>query len=300
MRILIVGGSGFIGKHLVKRACILKWKVFTISRRKQKKHSHPKNVKNLHIDLSNYKEAIKIKKFKFDYVINAGGYVNHESFFDNGPNVISNQFFSLVNLCFVLKEMNIKKMIHLGSSEELNSLNLKKNTSSSQINFSTPYSFSKKISSEFLQMLFSKESFPVTVLRLFLVYGPGQKNNRLIPFVIENCLKNKKFNVTSGIQKRDFCYIDDVVDAIFKCLLSKTTNGKIYDLGSSEAVTIKSVINKIRVMIGKGNPRFGKKKKERNEINYLVANIINLKKDINWSPKINLKEGILKTIKYYE
>ena len=149
-------------------------------------------------------------------------------------------------------------------------------------------------------MLFFTDSFPSTILRLFLVYGPGQKNNRLIPFVIQNCLKNNKFNVTSGIQKRDFCYIDDVVDAIFKCLVSKKTNGKIYDLGSSEAVTIKSVINKIKVMIGKGTPKFGKMKKKRNESNHLVANISNLRKDINWTPKTNLKHGISKTIKYYE
>ena len=76
-------------------------------------------------------------------------------------------------------------------------------------------------------MLHKTENFPATVLRLFLVYGPHQKNDRLIPQVINGCLKKKKFPVSKGHQLRDFCYVDDVINAIILSLIKKKALGKV-------------------------------------------------------------------------
>ena len=57
-----------------------------------------------------------------------------------------------------------------------------------------------------------KISFPFVILRPYQVYGPYQDNNRLIPFIINSCLQNKKFPCTTGVQFRDFLYIDDFVE----------------------------------------------------------------------------------------
>ena len=84
----------------------------------------------------------------------------------------------------------------------------------------TPYAIAKFLCTKHLMSLLKKK-FPVTILRLFQVYGPQQDDNRIIPFLIKNCLKNKKFSTTKGNQICDFCHIDDVVDAIFKSLNNK-------------------------------------------------------------------------------
>ena len=62
------------------------------------------------------------------------------------------------------------------------------------------------------------KSFPSIVVRLFQVYGPLDDDKKIIPFTIKNCLKNRNFNLTQGFQTRDFCHIDDVVNAIVKLL----------------------------------------------------------------------------------
>ena len=82
---------------------------------------------------------------------------------------------------------------------------------------------------------------PVTILRLYLVYGPKQDVNRIIPITIFNSIKNKKFDCSSGKQLRDFIYIDDVIEAIIKTLKMRVSR-EIINIGSGHPITIKKII----------------------------------------------------------
>ena len=88
------------------------------------------------------------------------------------------------------------------------------------------------MSTKFLLNLNKKFNFPVTILRLYLVYGPHQDTNRLIPITITNALNNKKFNCSKGNQLRDFIYIDDLINVILKVLKNKKLDGEIINIGS--------------------------------------------------------------------
>lgn len=147
--------------------------------------------------------------------------------------------------------------------------------------------------------LSKKIYFPFTVIRFFLVYGPGQLENRLIPFVIKNCLADKKFKTSSGIQTRDFLYIDDAVDAIFAIMYNKISNGHIINICSNSPVKIKDIIKLIHKKIKKGKPIFGKVNLRPDEPIKLYSNYKKANKILNWKPKINLYSGINKTIRYY-
>ena len=142
-------------------------------------------------------------------------------------------------------------------------------------------------------------NFPATVLRLFIVYGPGQKENRLIPFVITNCLKDNNFKVSKGEQIRDFCFIDDIIDAILLTLNNKKTFGKIINIASGKQVAVKRIINKLNQKIKKGTPIFGKLENKL-ENKTLFANNQVAKSILKWKPKYSLNQGLNKTIKYYE
>ena len=85
------------------------------------------------------------------------------------------------------------------------------------------------------------QKFPATILRLFQVYGSKQDSNRVLPHIIKGCLNNKKFPVSRGDQIRDFCYIDDVVNAIFLALASKKSNGEIFNIGADKHWSIKEI-----------------------------------------------------------
>ena len=120
---------------------------------------------------------------------------------------------------------------------------------------------------------------------MYLVYGPYQDNNRVIPITIQNSIKNKRFDCSHGSQLRDFTYVDDVVEAIIKTLKNKKSPGQIINIGQGNPVKIKKVINKICEILNSGRPQFGKIKFRKDEIKNLYPSIAKAKKVLNWSPK---------------
>ena len=109
--------------------------------------------------------------------------------------------------------------------------------------------------------------FLYVILRLYQIYGPNQSVNRLIPIVIKSCLQNKKFKCSSGIQIRDFLYVDDLVNLINKIIFSSKKLSGIFNVGSRNPVQVKNVIKLIRKKINKRTSTIRKNfnEKRRNE-----------------------------------
>ena len=158
------------------------------------------------------------------------------------------------------------------------------------------YCKAKYCVSQFIQKKLRNKSI---ILRLYQVFGPNQKNDRLIPYVIQSCKKNKKFNCTDGNQLRDFLYVDDFSDLIIKILNRKKIYKGVYNVGYGKPLKVKSIINQIAKKIKKGKPIFGSIKMRKDEIRGLYPNIQKVKKKFNWFPKTSIEQGIIKTIKSY-
>ena len=90
-----------------------------------------------------------------------------------------------------------------------------------------------------------------------------------IPITINSCLKGKKFDCTDGKQKRDFLFIDDLTYLIEKIIKKKNIISGIYNIGAGQPITVKKVINQIRLIIKKGKPVFGGIKMRNDEIKVL-------------------------------
>ena len=297
--LLVIGGTGFIGYHVISEAKKRGYKIYSVSLHKPKNKRVHKGIKYIKADITNFKAFKKKIKINFRYVINAGGYGYHPDFGKEGNKIIKDHFLGLTNILNVLEFKKLKKFIHLGSSAEYGNVKSRLKESN-KCAPNTPYSIAKISCTQLLLNLFKINKFPVTILRLFQVYGPKQDNNRIIPFIINNCLKDKKFTTTRGDQLCDFCYIDDVVKAIFKSLESKKTNGEIINIGSGKPTKIKSVILLITKLIKKGSPIIGalNYKKNTNMKNY--PSIAKAKQKLKWKPIVELNKGIKKTIKSYK
>ena len=137
-------------------------------------------------------------------------------------------------------------------------------------------------------------------MRPYQIYGPYQKINRLIPYVITSSLKDKLFDCSSGLQFRDFLYVDDFVNLIIKIINCKNNQTGIYNVGYCKPYKVKSIIKKIILILKKGKPNFGRIKMRSDEVKYLYPDIKKVSNVYKWSPKINLTQGLIKTIKYYK
>ncbi len=293
-KILIVGGTGFIGYYLAKKCLKKKWSVVSFSKNYPRKIRFLKNVKYLRGDLSVKKDLKKITQ-TFDYVVNLGGYVDHK----NKVKTYNSHFKGCKNLSNFLLKKNIKSFIQLGSSGEYGSVN-----SPQKEHFvgspKSIYTKAKFLATKHLIELFHKKKFPVTILRLYQAYGPKQDINRFIPIVIEACINNKNFDCSDGKQLRDFIHVEDVVNAILKSLKSSKAKGEIINIGTGKPQKIKDVINFLVNRLEGGKPNFGKIKLRKDEISKIFPDISKAKKILKWSPKIKFKKGLEETIRSYE
>lgn len=298
INILVVGGTGFIGYHLIKKCIKKNWKVTSISTREPKPFRYVKRVKYVICDISNKKQLTKKINDKFDYVVNLGGYVDHS----NKTKTYESHYIGVKNLSEIFLNKSLKSFIQIGSGGEYGNSNVphKENyfTNISKIN--SIYFKSKLLSSMYLISLYIKYNFPITILRLYQAYGLKQDINRLIPIVITNCIKDKSFNCSEGKQFRDFIFVDDVIKAIFLSLKNPSAKGEIFNIASGKGVKVKKLIQIINNKIGFGKPQFGKIKLRKDEKLLFYPSIKKAKKILRWSPTISIDKGLNETIKSYK
>ena len=294
IKILIVGGTGFIGFHLINYCLKKNWKVVSFSKNPPKKVRFSNKVKDIKGDISKKTDLKKIKG-KFDYVVNLGGYVDHT----NKIKTFNSHFKGCKNLSNFFLNKGIKTFVQMGSSGEYGRLK-SPHQETSLGNPQSVYSKAKFYATNYLLKLYVKKKFPVVILRLYQAYGPRQDTNRLIPIVINSCLKGEKFPCSDGKQFRDFIHVKDVVNAIVKSLKNKKALGQIINIGSAKPKKVKNLINFLVKTIKNGKPMFGKIKLRKDEMLKIYPKISKAKKTLNWYPKINFIRGLDETIKYYK
>ena len=243
-KLLVVGGTGFIGYHVITEAKKRGWKVTSISLGKPKSKRYHKNIKYIQVDFKDYKKLNKKIKNNFDYIVNAGGYGKHPDFDRSGKILFNSHYQGLLNLVKILSKKKIKKFVQIGSSAEYGSA-ISPQKENSKCFPKTPYALAKFSCTNFLINFSQINNFPSTILRFFQVYGPKQDKNRILPQLIENCLEDRSFSVTKGQQMCDFCFIEDAVKAIFKTFTSKKSKGEIINIGFGKPIKIKNVIDKV-------------------------------------------------------
>ena len=301
VRLLVVGGTGFIGRHIVNYAAKLGWEVTSLNLSlSYDKFERSASVRYLYEDITN-STALKqaLESNAFEYVVNCSGYIDHTLFFSGGGNVFDTHFGGVLNLVKILDREVLQAFINIGSSDEYG------NTPAPQIETQrevpiSPYSLGKVTATHFLQMLWRTERLPALTLRPFLVYGPGQDEKRFLPQIIQGCLENRHFPVSEGGQLRDFCYVDDIVEGIFCALDTPAVFGRVINLASGTPATIREVIERVRDIIGQGQPVFGKIPYRTGENMALWADTNLARELLGWAPRVKLNEGLARTVEYYK
>ena len=280
-RLLILGGTGFIGTYLAKEALLRGFDVSILSKNFKPLSQTLDGIEYFNIDVRKQDELVNFFKNKiFHHVINLCGYVDHSNYFDEGYKVIDVHMVGTKNVVNCINRESLISFIQIGSSDEYGDHPAPQSEDLRELPMSS-YSFAKTASTHFLKMLNLTENFPAVILRPFLVYGPGQNNSRFIPQIIQGCLNGSDFPVSNGEQLRDFCFISDITEAIFLALNNSNIHGEIINIASGKAISIKEVVVMIQSIIGSGSPKFGEIRYRVGENMALVADISKAKKLLN-------------------
>ena len=299
-KILVAGGSGFIGTNLIKELISLGNEVISVSRNKNSRKTKINNAKYIYHDLTT---PLSEDKFKFlsdiHYVVNCSGYIDHRGFSNGGINILNDHFKSIFNLANFAIKKKVKTLIHIGSSDEYRNNNSPINESIRESPIS-PYALGKLTSTHYLQQCYRQGLLNTVVIRPFLIFGEGQNKNRFLPYLIDNCINNRDFKVTKGEQIRDYLYIKDFNLALVKAFNNQSAYGEVFNIASGFPISIKEVTESVKEIVGKGNPIYGGIDYREGESMKLFANITKAKEILNWEPKFKFKDSLKKVISWYQ
>lgn len=295
-RLLVVGGNGFIGRHVVVRGLERNWQVTSLGRTSPALPARVAGVSYLAADIAQI-EALRtvLSGRSFEYVVNCGGTIDHRPFASEGGRVFEAHFKGVMNLAALLDRTALRSFVNIGSSDEYGG-NPAPQSEEQRENPISPYSLGKTAATHFLQTLHRTEAFPAATARLFLTYGPGQDLCRFLPQIIKGCLQNESFATSEGRQVRDFCYVADTVSGIFAALESAASRGEVINIASGRPLQIREMIEQVRDLIGGGTPLWGKVAYRPGENMRLVADISKARRLLGWEPKVSLLEGLKATI----
>jgi nucleoside-diphosphate-sugar epimerase len=165
----------------------------------------------------------------------------------------------------------------------------------------SPYSASQVATMAFLQAAIrSGIRLPVVTLRLGWVYGPGGPPEFFVASLIMHCLEGRDFGMTNGEQKRDLVYVEDVVDA---CLMASTTEcpaGEIINIGGGRAYPLREVAEMILQKTGTGvSLNIGALPERVGDVGDAYCDNGKAKRVLGWSPRTTLDDGLDRTIAWY-
>ena len=293
-KILVTGCAGFIGSHLCEKLVKQKYKVVGIDNLSNGKISNLSSIKDnknfefIKADINNLNILSK-NLFKIDKICHLAALAdivpsikNPESYFKS--NVYGT--FNLLNLC---KDLEIKKFIYTASSSCYGIPSKYPTNEKSKIDAKYPYALTKRLGEE-LSIHFGKlYKIPTISLRLFNVFGPRARTSGTYGAVFGVFLAQKLANlpytiVGDGKQKRDFTYVDDVVDAYIEMLGSNFKN-EIFNVGSGNCYSINYLVSLL-----KGKSIFIPKRPGEPDCTF--ADISKIRKYTKWKPKISFELGV--------
>src|SRR5688500_1908751 len=142
---------------------------------------------------------------------------------------------------------------------------------------------------------------PIVILRIFMVYGPAQRDHRkLIPYVIRCLLQAEAPKLASGDRLVDWAYVADVVEGLLASAYAPGVDGKTIDLGSGELVSVRSAMDQLARLIGNGiAPLYGAIADRLLE-RVRVADMRGAHELLRWAPRVRMNEGLRDTIAWYD
>ena len=286
--IAITGGSGFIGRHLIREIS----------------HHQPKGIFNFDIscgiDLTSYSELrVALVYRKIDIVFHLATLPLPLSLV-NPYKVLYTIPLMSQNLCELCRLGFYKTLIQISSSEAYGSAIYVPMNEKHPLNPITPYAAAKASADLILLSYFQTFSIDARIVRCFNTYGEEQPISlgAIIPKTIVTILKGNRPEIYgNGNQTRDFTYVGDIVKGIIKVYEFPSTRGKVINIASGKETTINELVRKICDIL--------KSKKRIKYIGKRIADVerhfadISVAKKLGYSPSISLDEGLKRTIKYY-
>ena len=313
-KIIVTGGLGFIGSNLIELLIKKNFSVINIDKISYssnfyncKEYNNSNKYKFIRCNISER----KFKKILFEYkpicIFNLAAETHVDRSIDNPEHFIQSNIVGVYKLLEYFKEYSQRfnsRLIHISTDEVYGDILKGRTSEKHPYNPSSPYAASKAASDHLVQSYVRTYKVPAIITNCSNNYGPKQHPEKLIPKLIYNILNNKPLPIYGkGTNSREWIFVKDHCEALIK-IFKKGKIGNFYNIGSNKNLTNLKVCEHL-LSVAKKNSILGTKVKINfikdrpgHDIRYAL-NSNKIKKELNWKPRINFKEGIKLTFDWY-
>ncbi|MGH3330890.1 MAG: NAD-dependent epimerase/dehydratase family protein [Nocardioidaceae bacterium] len=291
LSVLVTGASGFIGSVLCAALVRVGADVHATSRTPLVQPGVPWHGCDL-ADLEATRQLFR--RVRPQVVLHLASHVAGTRTPDAVLPTFHNNLTSTMNVLLVAREMGCQRVVLTGSCDE-------PEPSDDWSVPCSPYAAAKHAAGAYGRMFHALYDLPVTTLRVFMVYGPGQRHTtKVVPYVITSFLKGEAPRLSSGTREVDWVYVDDVVDAFACAATAPDLAGATVDVGSGSLVTLREVVEHIHELMRPGaTPHFGGLT-DRPMEQSRVADVEATVRRMGWRPQVTLLDGLSRTVAWYQ
>lgn len=329
-KILVTGGAGFIGFHLSK---LLLEKGFEVVGIDNMNNYYDVNLKKRRLEIlkdkENYifikmdlKDKENIDKLfeeqKFDYVINLAAQAGVRYSIENPYAYVNSNLIGFMNILEACRNNPVKHLLYASSSSVYGGNKVAPFSTNHNVDHPVSLYAATKKSNELMAHTYSHlYNIPTTGLRFFTVYGPWGRPDMAYFSFTKNILSGKAINVFNhGEMERDFTYIDDIVEGIYRLIdlipkgdkewdestgeiSSSFAPYKIYNIGNNQPVKLEVFISILEKHLGKeANKNY--MKMQDGDVVRTYADTSELERDIDFKPRTSIDEGLGKFVEWYK
>lgn len=287
----VTGASGFIGSHLCGKLLREGARVVGVSR--QHPERLPEGVVACQADLANPEAVADLMAREQPAVI-----YHLASCVKGGrglelvePTFAANLASTVHLMSAAVKEGGCRRFILTGSLEEPDTVHAAP---------SSPYAASKAAASAYARMFHALYGLPTVLARVFMVYGPDQKDSaKLVPYVIDALLRGEAPRMSSGTRLVDWIYVDDVVEGLMHLARGDGLAGQTVDIGTGQLASVRSVVEAIHRLTGSAAALHFDPAADRPLEQVRTADVARTESLTGWRPRFTLDEGLQATIAWH-
>jgi len=310
VKVLITGGTGFIGSHLCEQFESLDAEVICLDNLSTSLVKNIENLRNTKFVLGDIKDSVLINDLvsSVDVVIHLAAAVGVKTILNNPVESIQTNFIGSETVLHACNKFN--KRVIIASTSEIYGKNLKQPLSETddrvmgapqKLRWS--YADAKALEESVAHSLFLRDGLRVTTVRFFNIVGPRQSSayGMVLPNFIENAISNKPIRVFgSGNQTRVFCHVKDVIGAMVKLINREDTIGEVFNIGGSQEISMMDLAVKVKLILSSRSNIILEPYENYYEAGFedmikRTPDLRKLKSFITWQPKFDL-DSIIKDI----
>ena len=308
-KILVTGAGGFIGSHLTEYLVEQGHKVKAFVRYNSRNFwgwlEKSKYIDDIEIysgDIRDYDSVYQSMK-GIDYVFHLAALIGIPYSYYSPLAYIKTNIEGTYNILQAARELETKRIIHTSTSEVYGTTQHIPINENHPINPQSPYAATKASADYLAKTFYLSFSLPVTIVRPFNTFGPRQSARAVIPTIISQALNsNKDIKLGNLKSSRDFNYVLNTVEGIYKLGLHPNTLGEVVNIGTAKDISILNLANliskltKVDLKVRVDSKRI---RPEKSEVKRLVCDYSKAHNLTGWKPHYTLEEGLEKTIDWF-